>query len=185
MDTSKPVIGDYIFLRRRKLNLEFIEGLPKDCVERVGRVAEVAEDGGLTIEFPHGVMQDDGTLAERMEVPAKTLREDAKAHVCELLYPPSLGLGEFGTVLCPTRGLYTLNWDSYKRRRDLMGASLEWMIPDIRDNGLRHPIVLDAHMELVFGSKRLAACFALSNEGMRYVECYIVAGEREELQRSA
>ena len=183
MDT--PNVGDYVFLRRRHLNSEFIPGLPPDCVERVGKVVSV-EDGVVEILYPHGLADHPPAVT----VTPKQQREVCKVEVVELMYPEKFERGGFGTVQVPVNPLYTLNLDCYKRRRDLLGPLVDKMVPDIKKNGLRHPIVTDHKLAVVFGSKRLAACAEIARErfdtrNTATVECYIVNGEHKELLRGA
>jgi hypothetical protein len=159
--TRQP--GDHFIITKVSADRKNIDGVPEDAV---GRVATLVEACGtvLVFSFPNGVQLKGGPTVNGLEVDeASGAFGLEKVKLITEGYEP----GPYpGSVMLDVEKTYDDFWRVFGKndpRRSHHGH-MENVADSIRQEGLRHPIILNNKMELRVGAYRLAAYKALGRE---------------------
>jgi hypothetical protein len=145
--------------------------VPTDALERVGTIVDIDEID-LTICFPGGV-ENGSDLGETIRVLRDPPREAyviSKARLLEKGFPE----GPRGGRMVNTKDLFNYNFDLFQPHRAsgrYIAKAYQGLAKKIKQDGLRHPIVLNRNLDVLYGKTRLYACNYLK---MEEVETFIV-----------
>ena len=172
-----PARGDYVIIKRVKegMNNKHIPYLPKDCVEKLGRVAHITDEfTRVNFDFA-GIRMNDGQIFQFIDIPNK--KQWHYLMKVEMLY-----LDKFERVgdaqLVPAKELMILNGHWYKRRGGWESKHTIDMVEDLEKCEMRHPPVCAHDLQMAFGSNRLAAHVSMKRERC---PCYITTSTHAEL----
>jgi hypothetical protein len=165
--TRRP--GDHFIITKVSADRKNIPGVPEDAVGRVATLVEVC-GSVLVLSFPNGVQLKDGPVVNDLEVDeASGAFGLEKVKLITEGYEP----GPYpGTVLLDVDKAYKDFWHKFaaKDPRRSHHGHMENVADSIRQEGLRHPIILNNKLELRVGAYRLAA---YHNLGKEKIEAYI------------
>ena len=172
-------VGDWVYVKQYRSGSR----IPADCLERIGKCISVT-DRHVTLTYKNGVMID-GEKHDSITLVHMTPEKSKRQMWCLITVEPldcGYDVGPNGGQMIPTelmmeRNKKTYDHPSYKA---LVEKRHKPIWADIKESGLRHPVVVTLDLTVQAGTSRL---YAHHKAGTETVECFVIDKTKEQLTK--